>query len=477
MSKRTEVQAAADLIYERAQKLPPIVSREVDPEEIDSPLIEWPRYTCALGAVQSVVAIPRAAPILHSGPGCSGKVESLIGQGQGYAGGGTTPCTNAGETEVIYGGEDKLRGVIDGTFKVIDADLFVVLTGCTSDIVGDDVASIVGDYQLAGRPIVYAETGGFKSSNYVSHELVVNNIIDQYVDVNKNSAGVRTGLVNVFASVPYQDQFWNGNLEEYKRLLEGIGLDVNILFGLDSRGIEEWHTIPNAQFNIVINAWTGLGIAEHLKEKYGTPYVHFPHFPIGARDTTALLRQVIEAADFNEEQLARAERFIKAEERRYFSHIDTLMDFMLEFRYGLPRKFYTLLDASYALGFTRYLLNEIGIKPAHQFVLDDTPEKYRESIRQRFNEVSHLGLRTAEVSFLTDAGIAHDLIRTDEVDTRTLIVGSSWERQLAVDIEGDLLIVSPPVIYRTILSATYVGYRGGIRIAEDLFTLVLSVFR
>jgi nitrogenase molybdenum-iron protein beta chain len=57
--------------------------------------IEQPRFSCALAAQQTVVAIKRAVPVLHSGPGCSIKVDSLIGQGEGYAGGSTIPCTNA----------------------------------------------------------------------------------------------------------------------------------------------------------------------------------------------------------------------------------------------------------------------------------------------------------------------------------------------------------------------------------------------
>jgi nitrogenase molybdenum-iron protein beta chain len=490
-AKRTEAQIAADRIYEQAQCLAPLVGHGQDPESIDSPLIEWPRYTCAIGAQQTVVAIRRAVPILHSGPGCSTKIQALIGQGEGYAGGSTIPCTNAGETEVIYGGEGRLREVIDGAFKVIDADLYVVLTGCTTDIVGDDVASAVGDYQLEGRPVVYAETGGFKSNNYVSHELVVNNIIDQYVDPNKDRGGVRPGLVNVFASIPYQDPFWNGNLEEYKRILEGIGLEANILFGEDSGGIDEWLTIPVAQANIVIGAWAGLEIVQHLKKRYDTPFVHFPYFPIGARDTTAFLRQVIDELGFDRDQRRRAEAFIKREERKFYAHIDTLMDFLLEFRYALPRRLYTLLDASYSLGFTRFLLNEVGVLPAQQFVLDNTPEQYREEIRERFSNVSHLGLRSAEVAFLTDAGLAHDLIRTDagasgsniggsgsgSDGSRALIVGSSWERQLAVDIEADLFIASVPLVYRLVLGAAIVGYRGGIRVIEDLYTQVLSTFR
>jgi nitrogenase molybdenum-iron protein beta chain len=471
------------------------------PKPPHSALIEWPRYSCALGAQQTVVAIRRAVPILHSGPGCSTKVQALIGQGEGYAGGSTIPCTNAGEAEVIYGGEERLREVIDGSLQVIDADLYVVLTGCTTDIVGDDTASVVGNYQFEGRPIVFAETGGFKSNNYVSHELVVNNIINQYVDPKRDDGKIRAGLVNVFASVPYQDPFWNGNLEEYKRILEGVGFEVNILFGEDSDGIAEWLTIPEAQANIVIGAWTGLDIARHLKECYGTPFVHFPYFPIGARDTTTFLRQVLDAVNPNERGRARAEAFIRREERKFYAHIDTLMDFLLEFRYALPRRLYTLLDASYALGFTRFLLNEVGIIPARQFVCDNTPEQYRDEIQERFLEVSHLGLHTAEVTFLTDAGLAHDLIRLDAgIDpaahnaalerginvggsgsgsdgSRSLIVGSSWERQLAADIGADLFIASVPLVYKLVLGATIVGYRGGIRIVEDLYTKVLDTFR
>jgi len=182
------------------------------------------------------------------------------------------------------------------------------LTGCTSDIVGDDIASVVQQYQALNKPIVYAETGGFKCNNYVSHSIVVNAIIDQYVEKFKTVTGIEKGLVNVFAAIPYQDPYWNGNLEELKRVLEGIGLKVNILFGHGSGGIEEWKTIPGAEFNIVASNWAGLEIAEHLKEKYGTPYFHFPYTPIGGVETTKFLRQI---GEFGKLPYDTVESFIK----------------------------------------------------------------------------------------------------------------------------------------------------------------------
>jgi nitrogenase molybdenum-iron protein beta chain len=148
-----------------------------------SGLIEQARYTCAIGAMQTVVAIPRALPILHSGPGCGTMVAGFFERATGYAGGSTAPCTNFSEKEVVFGGEERLREVIEGSYSVLDSDLQVVLTGCTADIVGDDTARIVREYRDQGKPIVHAETAGFKSSNYVSHSVVVNAIIDQFVDV------------------------------------------------------------------------------------------------------------------------------------------------------------------------------------------------------------------------------------------------------------------------------------------------------
>ena len=153
----------------------------------------------------------------------------------------------------------------------------MVLTGCTADIVGDDIGQVVNEYQEEGKAIVYAETGGFKGTNLKGHEIVIKAIVDQYVgDVEAN---VEKGLVNLWSVVPYQDPFWAGDLGEIKRLLEGIGLKVNIFFGPDSEGLEEWKSIPNAQFNLVLHPWVGINTAKHLE----LSLIHI--FCINSKDT------------------------------------------------------------------------------------------------------------------------------------------------------------------------------------------------
>ncbi|CQR56304.1 nitrogenase component 1 [Paenibacillus riograndensis] len=439
-----------------------------------SKLIEQPRYSCALGVQQSVIAIQRAVPVVHAGPGCSTKIHGFLGQGEGYAGGSTIPCTNSSEAEIVFGGEGKLRSVIDGAFKVIDADLYVVLTGCTSDIVGDDVGQVTRDFQDLGQPVVYVETGGFKSNNYVSHDLVIQAIVKQYVDkyaVDKDQ--MIPGLVNVFASVPYQDPYWIGNLQELKRILTGIGLKPNVLFGPESGGVDEWLSIPRAEFNIVVSAWPGLKSAELLENKYGTPFYHFPYLPVGGIETGRFLREV---ADFSSVDRAAAEAFILDEERKFYAHIERTADFMLEFRYGLPRVFYTMLDATYAVGFAKYLLNELGILPAEtQYVVDNTPEEYRAGIAEQFRKIS--SRRSAKVEFVEDGGAIQEDIRQKKPKQRALILGSGWERDLADELGADLLPVSVPVTYRLLLNCGYAGYNGGLRLIEDIYDRVLNTYR
>ncbi|MBQ4373214.1 MAG: hydrogenase [Lachnospiraceae bacterium] len=439
--------------------------------------IEQPRFTCALGSCQSVVAIKKGVPILHSGPGCGGQISRLIGQGEGYAGGSTAPCTNAEEADVVFGGEKKLRSVIENSFKVIDGDIYVVLTGCTAAITGDDIAAVTGEFQEEDKPIVYVEEGGFRSNNYASHERLVNAIIDQYVDKFKYSDEKEEGLVNVFASIPYQDPYWSGNLEGIKKVLTDIGLKVNILFGNESDGVEEWKRIPNAQFNIVIGPWVGVKIAKHLKVKYGQPFLQFPYLPIGAIETSRFLRSVAEFGHLDE---IRVENYIKKEEAKYYAHIEKMADFMLEFRYGIPRRVYTIADSSYALGFSKFLLNELGIIPGPQYIVDDIPEKYQDRVKEEFENISILQKRTVEVVFDPDAG--KNQLRLEEdaknyEDKRILILGSSWDKNLADKLHADLLIISVPVQHRLIMNCGYTGYEGGLRAIEDIYDRVLATYR
>jgi nitrogenase molybdenum-iron protein beta chain len=436
-----------------------------------SELLQEPRHFCALGAQQTVIAIERAIPIVHAGPGCSAKLTTAMSscggqQGSGYTGGDAIPCSNLVENDVVFGGEKKLRRLIEGTLKVMDGDFFVILTGCISDIVGDDVGRVVKDFTEKGIPIVYAETGGFKGDAYKGHELVLEAIIQQYL---KPVPEKKSRLVNVFASAPNHDPFWEGDLNEIKKLLGSIGLKANILFGHNSGGINAIKDITAAEFNLVISPWLGLRPAEMLKEKFNTPYLHYPVLPIGGVETSKFLRTVGKFANIDTDLV---EKVIKEYEDEYFYYLARSADFLIQSRFDLPKKFFIINDASYTLGISKFLVNDLGLLPVHQFITEDVPEKFKKGIKENFKDFP-LGIST-DVTFSQDGWYINEQIEKYNINTTPLILGSSWDMDIANEINGLHLSVGLPISDRLILNHTYVGYRGGLNLTEDIYSKLLS---
>ena len=71
-------------------------------------------------------------------------------QGSIAAGGGNMPSANATENDVVFGGIKTLDSLIKSPLKIYEGDLFVVLTGCTGELIGDNVPDLVRSYQEAG---------------------------------------------------------------------------------------------------------------------------------------------------------------------------------------------------------------------------------------------------------------------------------------------------------------------------------------
>ena len=271
------------------------------------------RYACAVGATNTVVAIKGAVPIANCSPGCQLKTTAMLTfengfQGSIAAGGGNMPSSNATENDVVFGGIKTLDNLIKSTLKIYDGDLFVVLTGCTGELIGDNVPDLVGKYQKAGYPIVYANTAGFKGNNIFGHETVVDAIIDQYVGNYEGEK--KKGLVNLWFEVPYYNQNWRGDYQELARILRGAGLEVNVLFGPENPGVEAWKRIPQAQFNLVVSPWVGVKNAEHLQKKYNQPYLHIPEIPVGEEATAKFIRQVVEFAGIDKKQSEEFKRIL-----------------------------------------------------------------------------------------------------------------------------------------------------------------------
>lgn len=433
-------------------------------------IVQEAKYTCALGAQQTVLGIERAVPVIHAGPGCSARQFAYMGpgsgyQGEGYTGGGQIPCTNSSQNEVVFGGEKKLGQLIDAALQVMDADLYVVLAGCTAGIVGDDVKQTARNHAAEGKLVIGVDTAGFRGNNYVGHELVIEALIDQYVGERKPE--VRKGLVNVFSVIPYQNPRWRGDLHEIKRLLTGLGLEVNVLFGYESGGVSEWQDILNAELNIVLSPWVGLDAAKLCEKKYQTPYIHEPVLPIGLKATSAFLRRVAAALHMDE---AAVEGFIAQEEARYKKYFVSLGDLFSDFASYLPYDAYIVSDAEYGVGAADFLTKELGMNVVSFYEFDEPDASAKQLVEQALSAAGE-GLAQTLVVEGDNALIRADIAeKIAERKNKSLILGSSWDKELAEQTNSILVYYGIPITDQVVLSKTYIGYVGALTLIEDIYT-------
>jgi nitrogenase molybdenum-iron protein beta chain len=428
------------------------------------------RYACAVGATNTVVAIKGAVPIANCSPGCQLKTTAMLTfenafQGSVAAGGGNMPSANSTENDVVFGGIKTLDELIKSTIKIYEGDLFVVLTGCVGELIGDNVPDLVGKYQRAGYPVVYANTAGFKGNNLYGHEVVVDAIIDQFVGDYQGEK--KKGLVNLWFETPYYNHNWRGDYQELARILRGAGFEVNVLFGAENPGVEAWKKIPQAQFNLVVSPWVGVKNAEHLQKKYDQPFLHIPEIPVGEEATAKFIRQVVEYAGIDKTQ---SEQFIRQEADIYYYYLEHFSEFFAEYWYGMPSEFVVTADSAYALAYSKFLADQIGLIPKKVIITDNAPEKYRQAISEYFKTNISEGV-SIDVIFEEDGYLVEKEIETVEFTSgKPLILGSSWELTLAEKKGALFFEVAAPSSETLVVNRSHIGYRGALQFLERIYS-------
>lgn len=423
-------------------------------------VIEAPRYSCSLAGVYgTVLGLYDAVPLLHSGAGCGvGQLFGLLyGGGQnagGDFGGTATPCSCLVEEHVIFGGENKLRNLVDSSIDLLNAELFVVISGCVPSLIGDDVDAVVAEFKDKA-PVLHINAPGFKANSYEGYELFFEGLADQLL----SEKPVKKGRVNILGVVPYQHIFWKGELKAIKDLLATIGIEANIIF-TEFDTLEKLYDIPAAEYNVVLSPWNGHRAAKKLEDKFGTPFISFPGVPIGAKQTSEFLREVSKALNTYSDKV---EEVIAKEERRTYRLLEYPGDAIILVR---PHSYFAVAaDSSTAVSVTKFLTNEIGYLPDIIQITDNPPEEFREAIIKEITENLETGF-SPDIIFEVDSF----KIRENFKDRPFLFLfGSSLEAPTAMSDFGALSVtISFPSYNRMVLVDNYVGYDGGTRLVEHV---------
>lgn len=445
------------------------------------PFIEKPRFSCPLGgAMATVGALPKAVAVLHASQGCGGNSNGAIMQGaghngSGYCGGASIPASGIGEQQIVFGGAARLEEQLESTLEVIDAELFVVITGCTAEIIGDDIEAVVRNYRALsadGRPpLVHASAAGFKGNSYFGYDSVLQALFRDYVEPAKEK---KKGKVNIWGVTPALDVFWEGNLLELRRVLEGVGLTVNTFFTKQD-ALADLRAAGEAELNIVVSPVNGVAAAEVFKEVHGVD--HFvTDLPIGAKATASFVRDVAKRLNL---ETSRVETFLATEKDIYYHFFNRVSDSYADLDF--QRYLVIVADTTYAVSLASFATHELGWIPKLVAVTDPTDLEDRPAVVERFTD--KLDNPEATVVFETDTSqmSARLFERWPKPDgskyyqpfSPAFVIGSRLDREFAESINAGHLSVTYPISNRLVLNRGYAGFRGALHLVEDVISVLV----
>ena len=235
--------------------------------------------------------------------------------GAGPAGGLAAPACNVLEKQVVFGATSRLREQIKNTVKMIDGRL---LRRAQQLRHRDDRRRRPGHGKGGARPGLSRpgdRHAGFRGTSHEGYELFLNGVLAQLGCGTGRRTRPRWSILGI---VPRQDVFWQGELEEWSRLLAGIGLRANPVFG-PAGGIDGLRDLTRAGLTLVCRrgapGWPRTGTG------FGVPWVDTGGLPVGAAASGSAARAARPASAGGA-----GEAFIAAETRREDHYPQRLAD-------------------------------------------------------------------------------------------------------------------------------------------------------
>lgn len=422
------------------------------------------RNGCVLqGAVDTLRAISGFVPIVHSTIGCSyyaasgqeaGGFYSVL-TGNGAVSANAVPSSNIIERQVIFGGGSRLREQIKNTVKVIKGEAYVVLSGCATEIIGDDIDYMAKESQQQGYPTFFLSTAGFRGNAYVGYETAVLGILKNLSLFGASEQQIEENTINLLGIPPVLDPYWAGSQRRMTKLLERIGLRVNRLFGAGSN-IESWKQFPDATCNFVFSSW-GLPAAIYAKEHFGTPYLEFDGLPLGSQ-TAVFLGRIGSELGISYPWI---KSIIHRGEETLSCALGAIGSSYYTNRY--QRDFVIVAPYFTAYSVLSYLESTLGLSNIGVVVTDIQDEE------EKKQTYKHLSQITEFILFSEDTSEIADFIQNRNPE---LILGSHYESAIAKKLRIPLFEVSYPITQRILLTKGLSGYEGAVSLTEDLFSQI-----
>ena len=197
-----------------------------------------------------------------------------------------------GESEAIFGGEDRLRECIRFAAEKYHPQAVFIANSCVSGVIGDDTKAIAEEMEAElGIPVMAVSAHGFLDGEYYAGYLdAARALVDRFM----HPAERKLGTVALLGDCGGMHGEY---AKELRRLLALLDLKVTAQFP-SYLALDEMQAVPEAELIILLGRRMDdekqaqlAALAEHMHERFGTPYLA-DVYAVGAEETKTWLRRV-----------------------------------------------------------------------------------------------------------------------------------------------------------------------------------------
>jgi len=211
--------------------------------------------------------------------------------------------TDLEESNIVFGGEQRLlQSIIEAAEEFPEAKGVFVYNTCAPALIGDDGKDIAKQaMEKIGKPVVFFRCEGFSGVSQSHGHHIGNETIFKDLVGSVEPEGDFSKSINIVG-----DYNIKHDIRTFEPLFEALGLKIITRFTGNVK-VDDIKIMHKAALNVIHCARSATYIADMMKEKYGTPYIHVSLW--GINQMADALRQTASHFGLEEE----AEKLIERE--------------------------------------------------------------------------------------------------------------------------------------------------------------------
>ncbi|MGY4567911.1 nitrogenase molybdenum-cofactor synthesis protein NifE [Bradyrhizobium sp. USDA 3256] len=229
----------------------------------------------------------------------------------------TAFTTDMSETDIVFGGENRLCKAIKEIIDKYDPPAIFVYQTCIPAMIGDDIDAICkAASQRFGKPVIPINSPGFVGSKNLGNKLAGEALLD-YVIGTQEPDYTTPYDVNLIGEYNLSGELW-----QVKPLFDELGIRILSCISGDGK-YREVASSHRARAAMLVCSKAMVNVARKMKERYGIPFFEGSFY--GIQDSSDSLRQIarlLVERGAPKDLLGRAEAVIAREEARAWAAIE-----------------------------------------------------------------------------------------------------------------------------------------------------------